>query len=124
MLDPYFSGTKIEWLLRNSEAARDRAAVRDDRLVAGLQAHRPPRHGPLERLAHLLFDIHERRWDPDLCALLGVDPERLPEVLPSAQVYGTTTEFGGEVPVAGIAGDQQAALFGQACHSAGQGKNT
>jgi glycerol kinase len=72
----------------------------------------------------LLFDIHECRWDPDLCDLLGVDPERLPDALPSAHVYGTTTEFGGEVPVAGIAGDQQAALFGQACHSAGQGKNT
>ncbi len=48
--------------------------------------------------------------------MLGVDPARLPEPLPSAHVYGTTTEFGGEVPVAGIAGDQQAALFGQACH--------
>jgi glycerol kinase len=56
--------------------------------------------------------------------LLGVDPARLPEPLPSAHVYGTTTEFGGEVPVAGIAGDQQAALFGQACHSAGMAKNT
>ena len=53
-----------------------------------------------------------------------MDPARLPEALPSAHVYGTTTEFGGEVPVAGIAGDQQAALFGQACHAAGQGKNT
>jgi glycerol kinase len=56
--------------------------------------------------------------------MLGVDPERLPEPLPSAHVFGTTSEFGGEVPVAGIAGDQQAALFGQACHSAGMAKNT
>jgi glycerol kinase len=56
--------------------------------------------------------------------MVGVDPGRLPEPLPSAQAYGTTAEFGGEVPVAGIAGDQQAALFGQACHRAGDAKNT
>ena len=72
----------------------------------------------------LLFDIRKLAWDPELCELLGVDPARLPEPVPSSQVYGTTSEFGGEVPVAGIAGDQQAALFGQACHSAGDGKNT
>jgi glycerol kinase len=124
VLDPYFSGTKIEWLLRNSEAARDRAVFGtiDSWLVFKLIGRHVTDLSNASRT--LLFDIHERRWDPDLCAMLGVDPERLPEVLPSAQVYGTTTEFGGEVPVAGIAGDQQAALFGQACHSAGQGKNT
>jgi glycerol kinase len=72
----------------------------------------------------MLFDIHRRRWDEELCALLGVDPARLPEPLPSACVYGTTAEFGGEVPVAGIAGDQQAALFGQACFEPGSAKNT
>jgi glycerol kinase len=71
-----------------------------------------------------LFDIRRLAWDPDLCELLGVDPRALPEAAPSAQIYGTTTEFGGEVPVAGIAGDQQAALFGQACHRAGMAKNT
>ena len=124
VLDPYFSGTKIEWLLRNSEAARDRAVFGtiDSWLVFKLIGRHVTDLSNASRT--LLFDIHERRWDPDLCELLGVDRERLPEVLPSAQVYGTTTEFGGEVPVAGIAGDQQAALFGQACHSAGQGKNT
>ena len=62
------------------------------------------------------------RWDPDLCALLGIDPESLPEPLPSAHEYGATAEFGGEVPVAGIAGDQQAALFGQACHQRRDGE--
>ena len=72
----------------------------------------------------MLFDIRRLRWDEELCALLGVDPARLPEPLPSAHVYGTTAEFGGEVPVAGIAGDQQAALFGQACHEPGMAKNT
>ncbi len=67
----------------------------------------------------MLFDIRRLAWDEELCALLGVDPAQLPEPLPSAHVYGTTSEFGGEVPVAGVAGDQQAALFGQACHAAG-----
>ncbi len=72
----------------------------------------------------MLFDIAKLDWDPEICALLGVDPERLPRPLPSAHVYGTTKVFGGEVPVAGIAGDQQAALFGQACHAPGDAKNT
>ena len=72
----------------------------------------------------MLFDIRRLAWDEELCALLGVDPAQLPEPLPSAHVYGTTTEFGGEVPVAGIAGDQQAALFGQACHRAGDARRT
>ena len=72
----------------------------------------------------MLFDIRRLAWDGELCGMLGVDPARLPEPLPSAHVYGATGEFGGEVPVAGIAGDQQAALFGQACHRAGMAKNT
>jgi glycerol kinase len=124
VLDPYFSGTKIEWLLRNVDAVRERAVFGtiDSWLVFKLTGRHATDLSNASRT--LLFDIHERRWDPDLCDLLGVDPERLPEPLPSAHVYGTTTEFGGEVPVAGIAGDQQAALFGQACHAAGQGKNT
>ena len=63
----------------------------------------------------MLYDIHERRWDPELCELLGVARAAARACCPSAQVYGTTAEFGGEVPVAGVAGDQQAALFGQAC---------
>jgi glycerol kinase len=72
----------------------------------------------------LLFDIHKLEWDPELCELLSVDPASLPEPLPSAHVYGESNEFGGSVPVAGIAGDQQAALYGQACLEAGLGKNT
>src|ERR687888_1902240 len=72
----------------------------------------------------MLFDIHRLTWDPELCELLGVDPRALPEPARSAEVYGTTSAFGGDVPVAGIAGDQQAALFGQACHRPGMAKNT
>ena len=72
----------------------------------------------------LLFDIRELRWDEELCELLGVPPTSLAEPCRSAEVYGETEVFGGSVPVAGIAGDQQAALYGQACHEAGLGKNT
>ena len=72
----------------------------------------------------MLFDIRKLEWDPELCELLGVDPKTLPEPVPSSEVYGTTSVFGGEVPVAGIAGDQQAALFGQACQRPGETKNT
>ena len=72
----------------------------------------------------MLFDIRRLRWDEEICGLLGIDPARLPEPAPSGSVFGTTSEFGGEVPVAGVAGDQQAALFGQACHAPGMAKNT
>jgi glycerol kinase len=123
VLDPYFSGTKIEWLLRNVDAAADAVfGTIDAWLVFKLTGRHACDLTNASRT--LLFDIRERRWDPDLCELLGVDPRRLPEPLPSAHVYGTTSEFGGEVPVAGIAGDQQAALFGQACQEPGMAKNT
>jgi glycerol kinase len=72
----------------------------------------------------MLFDIRKLRWDEELCGLMGVDPAALPEPATSAEVYGTTDEFGGQVPVAGIAGDQQAALFGQACTRPGLAKTT
>ena len=123
VLDPYFSGTKIEWLLRNVEGA-ERAAFGtvDSWLVFKLTGRHVTDHTNASRT--MLFDIHRLRWDEDLCELLGVDPARLPEPLPSACVFGTTAEFGGEVPVAGIAGDQQAALFGQACFDPGGAKNT
>ena len=123
VIDPYFSATKIEWLLRNVEGA-DRAVFGtvDSWLLFKLTGRHATDHTNASRT--MLFDIHRRAWDEELCALLGVDPARLPEPLPSAHVYGTTSEFGGEVPVAGIAGDQQAALFGQACHGAGTAKNT
>ncbi|HEU4945481.1 MAG TPA: FGGY-family carbohydrate kinase, partial [Solirubrobacterales bacterium] len=122
-LDPYFSGTKVEWLLRNVEGA-ERAVFGtvDSWLLFKLTGRHATDYTNASRT--LLFDIRRLAWDEELCAMLGVDPERLPEPLPSAHVYGATSEFGGEVPVAGIAGDQQAALFGQACHTAGSAKNT
>jgi len=124
VLDPYFSGTKIEWLLRNVDAARQGAVFGtiDSWLAFKLTGRHLTDYSNASRT--LLFDIRRLAWDAELCDLLGVDPDSLPEPVRSAEVYGTTTEFGGAVPVAGIAGDQQAALFGQACHTPGMAKNT
>lgn len=124
VIDPYFSGTKIEWLTRNVDAAASGAAFGtiDSWLVAKLTGEHATDYSNASRT--MLFDTRELRWDPELCEPLGIDPGALPEPKPSAHEYGTTTVFGGEVPVAGIAGDQQAALFGQACHRAGDAKST
>jgi len=122
VIDPYFSGTKIEWLIRNADVESAVFGTIDSWLVFKLTGHHVTDYSNASRT--MLFDIRELRWDPELCELLGVDPDRLPQPVASAQVYGRTGELGGDVPVAGIAGDQQAALFGQACHHAGQAKNT
>jgi glycerol kinase len=123
VIDPYFSGTKIEWLLRNVDAARNAVfGTIDSWLVFKLTGRHATDFTNASRT--MLFDIRELKWDGELCDLLGVDPGTLPEPLPSAHAYGTTGEFGGEIPVAGIAGDQQAALFGQACTGPGLAKNT
>ena len=122
-IDPYFSGTKMEWLLRNREGMENAVfGTVDSWLVFKLTGEHATDYTNAART--MLFDIRKLDWDPELCEILGVDPGRLPRPLPSAGVFGTTGEFGGEVPVAGIGGDQQAALFGQACHSPGDGKNT
>jgi len=122
-IDPYFSGTKIEWLLRNAAGA-ERAVFGtvDSWLLFKLTGRHVTDYTNASRT--MLFDIRKLGWDQELCGLLGVDPTRLPDPLPSSCVFGTTSEFGGEVPVAGVAGDQQAALFGQACHHPGMAKNT
>ena len=124
VLDSYFSGTKWEWLLTHGGVDRERAALGtvDAWLVHKLTGRFATDHSNAART--LVFDIHQRRWDPELCEILGIPEQALPEPLPNAHVYGETEEFGGRVPVAGIAGDQQAALFGQACHARGLGKNT
>jgi glycerol kinase len=123
VIDPYFSATKVEWLLRHAAGA-ERAVFGtiDSWLLFKLTGRHATDYTNASRT--MLFDIRRLAWDGELCAMLGVDPGRLPEPLPSAQIYGTTSEFGGEVPVAGVAGDQQAALFGQACHRPGSAKNT
>jgi glycerol kinase len=123
VIDPYFSGTKIEWLLRNVDAARGAVfGTIDSWLVFKLTGRHVTDHSNASRT--MLFDIRRLRWDGELCDLLGVDRGALPEPVASAEIYGTTDAFGGDVPVAGIAGDQQAALFGQCCRTPGLAKNT
>jgi glycerol kinase len=123
IIDPYFSGTKIEWLIRNADLPDGVIfGTIDSWLVFKLTGRHLIDYSNASRT--LLFDIHKLAWDEELCGLLGVDPKSLPEPVPSSEVYATTSVFGGEVPVAGIAGDQQAALFGQACLRPGETKNT
>jgi glycerol kinase len=123
VIDPYFSGTKIEWMLQNVEAARDAVfGTIDSWLAYKLTGRHVCDYTNASRT--MLFDIHRLRWDPELCELLGVEPSSLPEPVPSAHVIGRTEAFAGRVPVAGIAGDQQAALFGQACRREGMAKST
>jgi glycerol kinase len=132
VLDPYFSGTKIEWLLRNVERLRERA--RDGRAVFGtvdawLLFKLTGEHvtDPSNASRTMLYDIAANRWDPELLGLLDVPERALPRVGASAGTLGMTRPealHGHAVPVAGVAGDQQAALFGQACVDTGMGKNT
>src|SRR5918998_1361651 len=126
VLDPYFSATKIEWLLRNVDGLAERA--RDGRAVFGtidswVIFRLTGEHvtEPTNASRTLLYDIHQGRWDPDLLELFGVPERALPRVVPSIGEVGRTPEG---VPVAGIAGDQQAALYGQGCLDPGQAKNT
>jgi glycerol kinase len=123
VIDPYFSGTKIEWLLRNGDLPEETVfGTIDSWLAFKLTGRHLVDYSNASRT--MLFDIRKLAWDDELCGLLGVDRGSLPEPVPSSEVYGSTPLFGGEVPVAGIAGDQQAALFGQACHRPGEAKNT
>ncbi len=132
VLDPYFSGTKIEWLLRNVEGLRERA--QDGRAVFGtidawLIFKLCGEHvtDPSNASRTMLYDISAGSWDPELLALLDIPERVLPRVAASAGMLGTTRSealHGHAVPVAGVAGDQQAALFGQACVDPGMGKNT
>jgi glycerol kinase len=123
VIDPYFSGTKIEWLLRHAELPeRTVFGTIDSWLAFKLTGRHLIDYSNASRT--MLFDIRRLAWDGELCGILGVDPGSLPEPVPSSELYGPTSVFGGEVPVAGIAGDQQAALFGQACQRPGEAKNT
>jgi glycerol kinase len=125
VIDPYFSGPKIEWLKHNlDEPDRVHYGTVDSYLLFRLTRGDAYATDYTNASRTMLFDIHRLDWDDELCELLGIDLADLPSPCPSAHVYGTTSEFGGEVPVAGIAGDQQAALFGQACHAPGSAKNT
>ena len=134
LLDPYFSGTKLAWLLDHTEGARPRAEAGelafgtvDSWLIWKLTGGRVHATDYSNASRTLLYNIHDLTWDPELLGILGVPAALLPEVLPSSWVYGETDPrgvFGARIPVAGVAGDQQAALFGQACHGEGLAKNT
>jgi glycerol kinase len=135
VVDPYFSGTKVRWLLDHVPGASERA-FRGDLLfgtidtwliwqLTGGQAHVTD---VTNASRTLLFNIHELQWDETLLALLQIPASMLPQVRSSSEVYGWTAESvfgaGTRVPIAGCAGDQQAALFGQACFDEGMVKNT
>jgi glycerol kinase len=130
VLDPYFSATKVEWLLGNVDGLAQRAeqgravfGTVDSWLIHRLTGEHVTDATNASRT--LLFDIGAGRWDPDLLELFGVPEPSLPEVRPSCGELGRTRDFHGhEVPVSGVAGDQQAALFGQRCLEPGLGKNT
>jgi glycerol kinase len=131
VIDPYFSGTKLKWLLDNVAGARGKAergelafGTIDSWLIYKLCGAHVADTGNASRT--LLFNIHALQWDDELLALLDIPKSLLPQVVPASGVIGNTkTEwFGDAIPVAGIAGDQQAATFGQACHRQGMAKNT
>jgi glycerol kinase len=133
LLDPYFSGTKLAWLLQKKEGAADLAArgelafgTVDTYLLWRLTGGRVHATDATNASRTLLFDIHRGRWDEELLALLGVPKQVLPEVLDSSAAFGFTDPelFGEAIPIYGVAGDQQAALIGQACFAPGMVKST
>jgi glycerol kinase len=134
LIDAYFSGTKVKWILDNVEGAREKAEAGD--LLFGTidtwiiwkltngAVHVTDYSNASRTLMYNIFDL---TWDDELLDMLTVPKSMLPEVKPSSEIYGKTASkhfFGQEIPIAGIAGDQQAALFGQACFEEGMVKNT
>ncbi|GGE73394.1 glycerol kinase GlpK [Priestia taiwanensis] len=134
LIDAYFSGTKVKWILDNVEGAREKAeegkllfGTIDTWLIWKLSGGKAHVTDYSNASRTLMYNIHELKWDEELLEILTVPAKMLPEVRPSSEVYGTTVAyhfFGQEVPIAGAAGDQQAALFGQACFKEGMAKNT
>ena len=133
LLDPYFSGTKLAWLLRHVPRAGDQAergelafGTVDSYLLWHLTGGRVHATDATNASRTLLFDIHQGRWDDELLGVLGIPKAVLPQVLDSSTPFGSTDPeiFGGAIPICGIAGDQQAALVGQACFAPGMLKAT
>lgn len=134
LIDAYFSGTKVKWILDNVEGAREKAdngdlmfGTIDSWLVYKLSGGKRHVTDYSNASRTLMYNIYDLEWDEELLKILTVPRSMLPEVCQSSQVYGHTVDyhfFGHEVPIAGIAGDQQAALFGQACFEKGMAKNT
>jgi len=131
VVDAYFSATKLQWILRHVPGAKVRAKAGelafgtiDSWLVWNLTAGRCHVTDPSNASRTMLFNIHTGEWDKDLLQLFGIPRSLLPDVRSSSEIYGESNLLGGAIPVAGIAGDQQAALFGQVCTRAGLAKNT
>jgi glycerol kinase len=130
VLDPYFSGSKVEWLLRNTEVSRNKNlafATIDAFIIHRLTGGTSFATDVSNASRTMLFDIRTLRWSDDMCGLFGVDPATLPDVVSSSGRIGVTVRDGAipaGVPISGVAGDQQAALFGQACFATGSAKNT
>ena len=134
VVDPYFSGSKVKWILDRYPEARPRAEAGelvfgtiDTWMLYKLTGGEVLATEPTNASRTLLYDIRKLAWDPELLEIFGVPEAMLPEVKPSSGVFGTTVPAGalpGGVPVAGIAGDQQAALYGQGCWQPGMVKNT
>ena len=131
--DAYFSASKIAWILQNVEGAGERAAkgellfgTVDTWLIYNLTKGRVHVTDYTNASRTMLFDIHRLAWDKEILSYFGIPASMLPEVKPSSCIYGYTdlTVLGGEIPIAGAAGDQQAALFGQCCFEPGEAKNT
>ncbi len=131
VIDAYFSGTKLQWLLEHVPGAKAKAKAGalafgtvDSWLVWNLTGGRQHVTDPSNASRTMLFNIQTGQWDDELLRVFGVPRAVLPEVRSSSEVYGETNLLGGAVPIAGIAGDQQAALFGQVCSRPGMVKNT
>jgi glycerol kinase len=131
VIDAYFSATKLQWILENVRGARARAAAGalafgtiDSWLVWNLTGGRAHVTDASNASRTMLFNIRRGDWDPDLLKLFGVPRSVLPEVRGSSEVCGESNVFGAAIPIAGMAGDQQAALFGQMCTKPGMVKNT
>lgn len=131
LIDAYFSATKLKWILDHVEGARERARAGellfgtvDSWLVWKLTGGKAHVTDYTNASRTMLFDIQNLCWDEEICRRLDIPMEMLPQVCSSSQVYGFANLQGVEVPIAGIAGDQQAALFGQGCFQPGEAKNT
>lgn len=134
LIDAYFSGTKVKWILENVEGAKEKAqkgellfGTIDTWIIWKLTEGKVHATDYSNASRTLMYNIYELKWDEELLEILGIPSSMLPEVRPSSEIYGQVSErhfFGVAVPIAGIAGDQQAALFGQACFESGMVKNT
>ncbi|WP_347548807.1 glycerol kinase GlpK [Pseudalkalibacillus hwajinpoensis] len=134
LIDAYFSGTKVKWILDNVDGAREKAengdllfGTIDTWLIWKLSGGEAHVTDYTNASRTMMYNIYDLKWDDELLEMLTVPKSMLPEVRPSSEVYANTVDyhfFGQNVPIAGVAGDQQAALFGQACYEKGMAKNT